>query len=662
VEFPTGFVVLTGRNGAGKSTILDAIDFALTGTIDKFGGKHPKGGGIDKHIWWMGSDGPQSCYVRVGFTSSSGEEFAVTRSRDRGLVEKLDELASNLCLRPRPEDWQKTLVNTTLIRDETLTQLSVDLSEQDRFEAVRAAIGGLTGPDHSARTGELLKAANTARDAQSATVERIQSEINRALSSLTELRSEADKQPDVAAAEDIVRRLAPDLALSSPDLAEQVRGQVAKRKQEAQVISDLIDDLELQRRDAAYFSSDEGKGELQQARAAVSTLEEEMRIVREKRELAEKVVKSEAESDKFASQMAALLSHGEEIGLLEGHCPLCDAVRSDAEFALALSDARKRLEANAGRVVASQQVLRLATAEQSATEQRLAAARNSLATLEQRRLESSSEIEKIVSELAGYGLRSEQDDAGELRHFSLVRREETSDLERALFILEASSAHDRVIALEGRIAKLRADYDAETIKLNATQRAAEAAKEINNAGISVSNVILTEQFDTVMPLLKELYLRLRPHNEWREIETEFGGKVRASLNFSVGEGKNPQFLFSSGQRRAFGLSFLLAIHLSRPWARLETLLMDDPVQHIDDFRALNLVEVLSAIRQQGRQVVVAVEDPALADLLCRRLRSTTLDMGRRYDLAMRSNGSATIERDDILAPLPASVLELAQTS
>ena len=34
-DFPAGFVVLTGRNGAGKSTVLDAIDFAFTGTIDK---------------------------------------------------------------------------------------------------------------------------------------------------------------------------------------------------------------------------------------------------------------------------------------------------------------------------------------------------------------------------------------------------------------------------------------------------------------------------------------------------------------------------------------------------------------------------------------------------------------------------------------------------
>jgi len=49
-DFPAGFAVLTGRNGVGKSTILDAIDFAVTGTINKFAFKSAKGGGLDEVI------------------------------------------------------------------------------------------------------------------------------------------------------------------------------------------------------------------------------------------------------------------------------------------------------------------------------------------------------------------------------------------------------------------------------------------------------------------------------------------------------------------------------------------------------------------------------------------------------------------------------------
>src|SRR5260370_29903641 len=165
-----------------------------------------------------------------------------------------------------------------------------------------------------------------------------------------------------------------------------------------------------------------------------------------------------------------------------------------------------------------------------------------------------------------------------------------------------------------------------------------------------------------MPLLKELYRRLRPHSEWKEIEVEFGGRVRASLNFSVEGGRNVQFLFSSGQRRAAGLAFLLAIHLSRRWCQWQSLLLDDPVQHIDDYRALNLVEVLAAIRRSGRQVIIAVEDVALADLLCRRLRSSIGEIGRRFELQTSKTGSSEIASINDIYPMPREALRRAQAS
>ena len=161
---------------------------------------------------------------------------------------------------------------------------------------------------------------------------------------------------------------------------------------------------------------------------------------------------------------------------------------------------------------------------------------------------------------------------------------------------------------------------------------------------------------------KELYRRLRPHADWTEIKSDFGGKVRGSLNFTVGDGHNVQFLFSSGQRRAAGLAFLLAIHLSRRWCRWKSLLLDDPVQHIDDYRALNLVEVLAAIRRSGRQVIIAVEDAALADLLCRRLRSSIGEIGRRFELRASKTGTSEIASTQDIYPMPREVLRRAKAS
>lgn len=127
VDFSDGFVVLAGRNGAGKSTVIDAIDFALSGTINRFAVTDAKGGGLDDHIWWMG-DGPATAhYVSVGFVEADGAKFSVLRDRDHGASPPVNEILSRLChggsaSAPAVE----TLIQTSIIRDELIAALSLD--------------------------------------------------------------------------------------------------------------------------------------------------------------------------------------------------------------------------------------------------------------------------------------------------------------------------------------------------------------------------------------------------------------------------------------------------------------------------------------------------------------------------------------------------------
>lgn len=659
-ELPGGFAVLTGRNGVGKSTVLDAVDFVLTGTINKYAVKEAKGGGLDDHIWWVGEGAPESQYVAVGLEDESGEEFVITRSRERGLDTAEDDIARRLCLVDSPAPtWPETLMRTTLIRDETILALSLDLPEQARFAAVRAAIGGLAGPDHTKRTGDLLAAASTAKTAQDRRVADAQAELGRALGALTEARSVAERQADVAEAERMIGALAPDLAGATGERVEVLRRHIADRKQSFNVLAEALARAEGLQTERLHLESEAGLAELAAARADHAAARQAKERADESLVGAQRLEAAERESDAFASRMVALLDHGEALGLQAGHCPLCDAVRSSDEFAAALAAARSKLSARgagAARAAAAIEQARLAL-EQAGTA--LAAAEQRVEGLETRQNSLWRETENMAATLTRWHIAASPSEPETVRRLLLQRQEETARLEHALFILEASSAHDRVMALEGRVEQLRAELDDETAKLTAVERAVEAARQIDHAAREVRNQVLTEQFDTVMPLLKELYQRLRPHTDWRELDTDFGGRVRASLNFTVGEGRNPQFLFSSGQRRAAGVAFLLAIHLSRPWSRLHSLLLDDPVQHIDDYRALNLVEILSAVRRTGRQVIVAVEDPALADVLCRRLRSTTLEAGRRFELSTAKNGSAAIERQVDIFPPPREILRIA---
>jgi chromosome segregation protein len=199
------------------------------------------------------------------------------------------------------------------------------------------------------------------------------------------------------------------------------------------------------------------------------------------------------------------------------------------------------------------------------------------------------------------------------------RRERIQELEKNVSILQSSMALDRVTDLERQLDVAREKVTRADTDVSRASTAESFAREVEATLKRVGAEIVDERLSDLSPLLSELYLRLRPHTEWAEIQYLMRGDVRRFLSFNVGPDINPRFVFSSGQRRALGLSFLLAVHLSRKWCNLKTLMLDDPVQHIDDYRAMHLVEVLSSIRSLGWQVICAVEDSALADLLCRRL-------------------------------------------
>lgn len=662
-NFPKGFAVLTGRNGTGKSTVLDAVDYVLTGTINKYVVKGAKGGGLDDHIWWVGESVAEKQYVTVGLVDESGQEIVMTRSRERGLETPVDDITRGMYQGDSAAAASiETLMQTSLIRDETLASLSLDAPEQARFSYLRAALGGLAGPNHAKRTkrtAALLEAATVARTAQASRVAAIQVEIGRVQEALTEARSLAGRQADVAEAEQTIRSLAPDLAGATGERAEVLRRHIADRKQSIALLSAAITRAEGLQAELRHFGSDIGKAEVAAARSELVVAQQAKARVDESLVGALRLEAAERESDVFASHLVALLDHGEAVGLQAGHCPLCAVVRRPEDFAAAIMAARSKLSTRGAGTTRASAAVEQARLEVEQIGKVLFAAEQRLERLEARRNGALRDAESVAATFGQWRLAASPSDPAIARSLLHQRQEETARLEHAIFILEASGAHDRVVSLEGRVTQLRAHLDEETAKLTAALRAVEATKQIHNAVTTVANQLLKDQFDTVTPLLKELYQRLRPHREWPEIEIDFGGEVRASLNFTVGNGRNPQFLFSSGQRRAAGIAFLLAIHLSRPWCRLHSLLLDDPVQHIDDYRALNLVEVLSAVRRSGRQVIVAVEDPSLADLLCRRLRSTAVDGGRRFELISDKNGSAGIEREVDIFPHPRQTLTTA---
>jgi chromosome segregation protein len=211
----------------------------------------------------------------------------------------------------------------------------------------------------------------------------------------------------------------------------------------------------------------------------------------------------------------------------------------------------------------------------------------------------------------------------------------SGELERAQRV--GAEAKDRLARTQERFSRAR--------------RAEAIAQALHDAARRGAGETLDRRLERVLPLMSELYPRLRPHAIWRDIEYSIRGDVKRFLKLQVGQQLNPQFLFSSGQRRATGLAFLLSVNISLAWSRWRSILLDDPVQHVDDFRTVHLAEVLAQLVSEGRQIICAVEDAALADLLCRRLPISKLGEAKRVTLGPDGDGALGIHSERQLKPL-----------
>ena len=372
---------------------------------------------------------------------------------------------------------------------------------------------------------------------------------------------------------------------------------------------------------------------------------------------ARRALEIEERGNDIAASLAALIEHGTRLGTTEAHCPLCAAVRTDEEFATGIALARQRMETLASGVAEARQRANAARDSAARSLAEFDRARAELAEMEAEgtRLFAREQAHVEIFERNNLDFRFVEDPDG-LEQFISTERDRLIELERALLTLDVSQTVSRTASIEEQVIVLRAAADAAASSLELSEQAVAVAKVMDRSVKSVSGELIDERLAQISPLLNELYQRLRPHFDWRSIDYSIRGDVRRFLSLRVGDGLNPQFVFSSGQRRAAGLAFLLSVHLARDWTSWRTLLMDDPVQHIDDFRALHLIEVLGALRLGGRQVVCAVEDEALADLLCRRLLSSSESTGKRYELGISSEGSTTVILEADVPPMPAGVL------
>lgn len=556
-----GFTVISGRNGTGKSTICDAIEFALTGTLARFMAHTEKRERIADYLWWRGEGEPRERFVAIKFVDDHGYEFEVHRGvsgfKGEGNVRQLyDEALA-------PPDPLHNLCQTTIIRDETITTFSTDLSESDRFDFVRRAIGLSETAEAEQRANELLRLLREEKRRTQLAYERSRDLVAEATARLSEARATVMGAQTI----DLVTiRLAVSSAVDAPaeesivGLLSQVRTATADNRRRLEALERLrLARINLDLRSGRVRSAEFAK-ELREAEEAVNAVERQMADADAAHRVAEGNLSTYRQNSPLLSRLAELGVLGTQIGRREGSCPLCGLDISEEDFRIHLEE----LEAE---IKKSNEDIAKAAAEELRTKvivetirQTLQNTRTRRESLAQEEAQVSSELQRLQTQAVGLSVSLEDD---QLRRSISELSTKIAGLEKQLGLLQASTALERIATMEKELQSTQSTADRSDRLLRAATRAENMADEAASMAKRISGEVIDERLAQLSPLLLELYHRLRPHTEWTDVKYAMRGDVRRFLSLEVGDEINPRFIFSSGQRRSLGIAFLLAVHLSR---------------------------------------------------------------------------------------------------
>jgi exonuclease SbcC len=218
-------------------------------------------------------------------------------------------------------------------------------------------------------------------------------------------------------------------------------------------------------------------------------------------------------------------------------------------------------------------------------------------------------------------------------------------------VREASAAHAQCSSIQQVIDELQHRIE----RLKKSQEAADVlirdARELAKRARAVRTEIVRRVFNRALNAVwKELFVRLAPDELFVPgfaLPEADGGPVEAILETQYkvgGRGGNPRAMLSAGNLNTAALTLFLALHLSVE-ATLPWLVIDDPIQSMDEVHIAQLAALLRTLsKAQRRQVIIAVHEKPLFDYLTLELSPAfPTDRLITIELSRNANGETLMK-------------------
>jgi hypothetical protein len=659
-------VIMYGPNGSGKTSFFDAVTWGLFGDIRRLRGSRDVVGNAHIRNYFNQSEGPQvSIHMTFGDrTALVARDSSSLRVVDDGI--EIDGPAAEAWVADQfrrvtsLETWtleeaERRFLSAHLLGQEEIASFLRGTNPRDRFDALASLLGvdivrgfytHTTQVEREAQTGiRELEARVATVDQRLEAIRVEQDRLSRGAPSGGESRTleRLSKELQATAAQ-ATQAGAPVFLPSAESLTAE---ELLSAAQELRAVLESIIDaarrqmLAFQRIETGLPEAAQRRArhaevmqELNQRRASASAADERLTALTNERDaltqrLAELRAASEAAKATADALGAFLLSALPYVH--EPTCPVCEQAITPDDVAARLRD-RAALVPESLRLLEDERrelELRATNLSEQAAETRASASslREQIQALEAEQSELEQRIADWQTILAAVGLAGDPkpDDVAVQRATETAKilsgeqlAQQVDGILAQVRYLVSEDRRSRLAEEERRFRSERANATAELERAESSRTTLEgitaAAKE---SELDIVRRLMVEQ----KPLLNALYQRLRPHPVLDELDVDFGEfGQRGEVYFHAVAGNtraNVSAIFSSAQLNAVAICVFLALNISAGGAGFA--LLDDPIQNMDDFNVLGLLDMLRAV-SEGRQVIVSTHDVQLGELMRRKLR------------------------------------------
>lgn len=640
-DLDASVVVVTGPNGSGKTSFCDALQWLLLGDLSRFASLTTRRD--TSYVANLYRSG-QPAVVRAGLRIQDREiELTRTGASSPGHLEWKegstvygDEAESRLRAAfglPAQVDFSNYILRSAVLQQDLIRSVLED-KPAERYRNLVT----LLGLDEIQRFLEAAqeRASRAARQGERAREELRQAEarVRAAEGDLQELTSRAQRRADVQQALGLLTERLAGLGYIEPTrVVTMATGSVQSALSSVQTLGtmtrQLLDrrrTLDSQRHDAVEVTDEE-------LDAASEALEAAFRQTAAAREGLTARERELAEVSRRTDALGALASHA--LPLLSERCPVCD---QPIERSHVQQHLEETIAASAQELDAAQAALASARAEKAAAIQQLEAAQARVDRLGSNRArwaavladeeawrDDASVVHQQLSD--GLGLRVPQEgiaDAEILRSIVDEVRRAWAGLSEVATELSPSGLDSEIV--EGRANVERLVSAVEPIRERAQSASAfeEEAAALVRSATRAAAAVTSRRSSVISPIVQDIFSRLDPHPTLKTLDFQFDvyyerGSARPMVRDSSGTIEaNPILVLSSSQANVAALACFLALGWASGSASAGFILLDDPLQSMDDVNALGFADVCRHLRMD-RQLVVSTHDRRLASLLKRKL-------------------------------------------